>query len=75
MCLEDFLESATCLRISELLHFWTWGEFALDFGRHINHHVAHKELMLQSNCDKIATFLLLSFCKLETGSELKLVNY
>ena len=27
-------------------------------------------------CDKIATFLLLSFCiKLETGSGLKLVNY
>ena len=49
MCLEDFLESATCLRISELPHFWTWGEFALDLGRLINHHVAHKELMLQSN--------------------------
>ena len=26
-------------------------------------------------CDKIATLLLLSFCKLETGSGLKLVNY
>ena len=49
MCLEDFLESATHLRISELPHFWTWGEFALDLGQHINHHVAHKELMLQSN--------------------------
>ena len=49
MCLEDFLESATRLRISELPHFWTWGEFVLDLGRHINHHVAHKELMLQSN--------------------------
>ena len=45
MCLEDFLESATCLRISELPHFWTWGEFALDLVRHINH-VAYKELML-----------------------------
>ena len=49
MCLEDFLEPATCLRISELPHFWTWGEFTLDFGRHINQYVAHKELMLQSN--------------------------
>ena len=49
MCLEDFLESATCLRISELSHFWTWGEFALDLGRHINHHVAPKELMLSRN--------------------------
>ena len=49
MCLEDFLESATRLRISELPNFWTQGEFALDLGRHINHHVAHKELMLQSN--------------------------
>ena len=29
----------------------------------------------QCMCDKIATFLLLSFCKLETGSGLKLVNY
>ena len=49
MYLEDFLESATGLRISELSHFWTWGEFALDLGLHINHHVAHKEPMLQSN--------------------------
>ena len=49
MCLEDFLESATHLRISELPHFWTWGDFALDLGRHINHHVLHKKLMLQSN--------------------------
>ena len=49
MCLEDFLETATRLRIFELPHFWTWGEFALDLRRHINHHVAHKELMLQSN--------------------------
>ena len=49
MCLEDFRESATSLRISELPHFWTWDEFALGLGQHINHHVAHKELMLQSN--------------------------
>ena len=49
ICLEDFLELATHLRISELPHFWTWGEFALDLGRHINHHVVHKKLMLQSN--------------------------
>ena len=49
MCLEDFLESATRLRISELPHFWMWGEFALNLWRHNNHHVAHKELMLQSN--------------------------
>ena len=48
MCLEDFLESATRLRISELPHFWTWGEFVFDLGWHIDHHVAHKELMLQS---------------------------
>ena len=49
MCLEDFLESATRLRISQLPLFWTWGEFGFDLGRHINHHVPHKELMLQSN--------------------------
>ena len=45
MCLEDFLESATHLKISELPHFWMWGEFALHLGWHINHHAAHKELM------------------------------
>ena len=49
MCLEDFLESATRLRISELPHFWTWGEFALDLGLISIFHVANKELMLQSN--------------------------
>ena len=54
MCLEDFLQSATRLRISELPHIWTWGEYALDLGRHINHHVAHKELMLQSWKKKIS---------------------
>ena len=41
MCLEDFLESATRLSISELPHFWTWGEFALNLGRHINHHESY----------------------------------
>ena len=40
MCLEDFLESSTRLRISELPHFWTWDKFALDLGRLINHYVA-----------------------------------
>ena len=47
MCLEDFLKSATHLKISELPHFWS--EFALDLGWHINQHVAHQELLLQSN--------------------------
>ena len=49
VCLEEFLESATRLRISELPYFWMWGKFALDLRRHINYRVAHKELMLQSN--------------------------
>ena len=51
MCLKDFLESATRLRILELPHCLTGvvGEFVLDFGRHINHHVGHQELMLQGN--------------------------
>ena len=60
MCLEDFLESATRLKISELPHFWTWGEFALNLGRHINHHVAHKELMLQSNLLSPANIKIIS---------------
>ena len=35
MCLEDNLKLASHLMISELLHFWTRCEFALDFGWHI----------------------------------------
>ena len=47
MCLEDFLESATHLRISELQHFLTWGDFELDLGQHINHHVPFEGLLPQ----------------------------
>ena len=38
MCLVDFLQATTCLRISEIPHFLLEDEFALDFGWHINRH-------------------------------------
>ena len=32
ICLEDFIEAATCLRMSALPHVWTGVKFALDLG-------------------------------------------